>query len=60
MFHAVDVDDSGAISFDEFCQWMLTMLCGTAQSKLRLGFNLCDLVRLTRTFSLATHFLIHI
>jgi Ca2+-binding EF-hand superfamily protein len=43
LFGAVDIDDDGSITFDEFVQWKLTMLCGSPESKLRLGFNICDL-----------------
>ena len=43
MFSALDVDDSGGISFDEFVHWKLTMLFGSPQNMLRLGFNICDL-----------------
>jgi Ca2+-binding EF-hand superfamily protein len=43
MFSAVDVDDSGGITLDEFVQWKLTMMHGSPQTKLRLGFNICDL-----------------
>jgi Ca2+-binding EF-hand superfamily protein len=43
LFGALDVDHDGRINCFEFCNWMMTMRCGTREEKMRFGFALLDL-----------------
>ena len=43
MFDAIDTDKSGQISFLEFVTWMLTMMHGEPEDKLRFGFAIMDI-----------------
>ena len=45
LYNAVDVDGDGAVDFDEFFRWILTMRHGKVADKITFGFRLVDVNR---------------